>query len=149
MGERRGFRDRWCRLLRELHRHHDWLVVIALVVPEELEPELLELVEPEEPEPELPELVEAEEAGLEPVDPEEPVVDAGLVLLWASAGSCPDTSWKNTTPQIRANVEVAAARVRFRIKATRRRRAFSRAVTPLGTAGGLCSCGADVVVGVS
>jgi hypothetical protein len=108
-----------------------------LVEPEEPEPELPELVEPEEPEPELPELTEPEEAELEPVDPEELVVAAGLALLWASAGSCPDTSWTKTTPQIRANAEAAAATVRFRIKTTRRRRAFSRAVTPAGTVGGL------------
>jgi hypothetical protein len=129
-------------------------VVIALELPELVEPEELELpelVESEEPEPEpeLPELVEPEEAELEPVDPEELVVAAGVALLWASAGSWPDTSWTKTTPQLRANAEAAAATVRLRIKTTRRRRPFSRAVTPAGTAGGLGSFGADVVVGVS
>jgi hypothetical protein len=113
-------------------------VVIALVLPE-----------PEEPEPALLGLVEPEDTELEPVDPEELVVDAALALLWASAGSCPDTSWTKMTPQIRAKVEAAAASARFRIKTTRRRRALSRAVTPPGTLGGLWSVRVDVVVGVS
>jgi hypothetical protein len=132
------------------------VVIAVLPEPDELEPELPEVVEPEEFEPEElePEEFEPEELGepdaaeLELVDPDD--VDAAVLLvLWASAGSCPDTSWTKTTPQIKTNIEAAAARARFRINATRRRRAFSRAATPPGTLAGRSSLGADVGVGVS
>ena len=135
-------------------------MVTALVLPEPEEPEL---PEPEEPELELPELVEPELVDpelvdpelVEPVDPElvepeEPVVGAAVELeLWARAGSCPETSWTKITPQIKANVEAAIATVRLRIKPMRRRRAFSRAVTPPGTLGCRSSARWDVVVDVS
>jgi hypothetical protein len=69
-----------------LGRHHDWLVVIALVLPEPEEPDP-ELDEPELDEPEL----ELPELGL--VVPEALVVVlAAPRALWASAGSWPDTS---------------------------------------------------------
>jgi hypothetical protein len=119
--------------------HHDWLVVIALVLPE-----------PEELEPELPALVDREPEPLELVDPEELVVDVAASLeLWASAGSCPDTSWTKITPQIKANVEAMAASARLRIRATRRRRALSRAATPAGTSGCLSPLAAEVLVEAS
>ena len=135
-------------------------MVTALVLPEPEEPELElpEVVEPEEFDPELPELVEPELVApevVEPVDPElveaeEPVGDAVVELeLWARAGSCPETSWTKITPQIKANVEAAIATVRLRIKPMRRRRAFSRAVTPPETMGCRSSARWDVVVEVS
>jgi hypothetical protein len=128
-------------LLKGLACHHDWLVVTALVLPEPEEPEA------ELPEPVLPVLVEPEEAEPEPVEAEELVVEAAVVLVFlARAGSCPDTSWTKTTPQIKANVEAAAASARLRIKATRRRRALSRAATPLGASGCRCRLAAEVVV---
>jgi hypothetical protein len=119
--------------------HHDWLVVIALVLPE-----------PEALDPELPALVDPEPEPLELVDPEELVVDVAAPLeLWASAGSCPDTSWTKITPQIKANVEAVAASARLRIRATRRRRALSRAATPAGTSGCLSPLEAKLVVEAS
>jgi hypothetical protein len=112
-------------------------VVTAVVPPEPEEPGL---VLPEL-EPELPELVEPE-----PVELEEALVDAALELvLWARAGSCPDTSWTKTTPQINVNVEAATASARLRINATRRRRALGRAVTPPGASVSFCRLEAEVV----
>jgi hypothetical protein len=120
-------------LLKRLDRHHDWLVVIGLVLPEPEEPAL------EEPEPPLPEvaegaeLVELDELGelVELDDPVDPDVDAAVPLeLWPTAGSCPETSWTKITPHTRAKVEAATASARFRTTLTRRRRAVSRAATP-------------------
>lgn len=133
------------RSLKRLDGHHDWLVVIGLVAPELEEPVPALLFEPDElvdPE-ELDELVELD-------DPEEPVVDAAVPLeLWPSAGSCPETSWTKITPQTRAKVEAATASARFRITLTRRRRALSRAATPVRASARLWSLASYVVSGAS
>jgi hypothetical protein len=110
-------------LLTRIDQHYDWLVVIGLVLPEPVELELPEVV------------------GADVV-----VVVVVPVALWANAGSWPETSWKKIAPQTSANVEAAIASARFRIKATRRRRAFRRAVTPPGMSGARSSREVDVVV---
>ena len=116
-------------------------MVIELVLPEPDEAEL-ELVESAPPEPDEPELEplesalpEAEELVPGLVEPALVVVAALVLVLWASAGSWPDTSWTKMTPQTKAKVEAAVASARLRINATRRRRAPGRAATPPATSG--------------
>ena len=106
-------------------------MVIGLVVPELEElgsvlvvpvPPVAEELEPEEA---------LEEAEPEFAEPEELVVAAAVVLvLWARAGSWPETSWTKITPQTNANMDAAVASARLRIKATRRRRALSLDAAP-------------------
>jgi hypothetical protein len=97
---------------------HDWLVVTAVALPDEADDPELDEVDVDGVV--VAEAVVDEVAGADVFD-----VVVVVVVLLASAGSCPVASWMKIPPVQATNNPVASATTRWRIMRTRRRRACS------------------------
>ena len=106
---------------------HDACVVTAVAECDDEEPDEFELEDE-------PEGVELEGVELDATD----VVKVDVCVFWlASAGSCPDTSWRTIPPVVVMKIAVAAPTTRRRMSRMRWRR-FCRGVEGMASASAPC-----------